>query len=79
MTEATSFLNRWVMHRIQLSYWCVYSGEGVDKNMLEMGERPVGTNIKNRDADRTVYGYGRTFHGGHTASGRTVPQPYLYE
>jgi hypothetical protein len=25
-----------------------------------------------RDADRTVYGYGRTLYGGHTASARTV-------
>jgi hypothetical protein len=31
-----------------------------------------------RDADRTVYGYGRTFDGEHTASGRTVTYPYLH-
>jgi len=25
-----------------------------------------------RDAARTIYGYGRTFYGKHTAPGRTV-------
>ena len=31
-----------------------------------------------RDADCTVYGYGRTLYGEHTAMGRTITQPYLH-
>jgi hypothetical protein len=35
-------------------------------------------NQGHRDANRTVYGYGRTFDCEHTASGRTVTYPYLH-
>jgi hypothetical protein len=31
-----------------------------------------------RAVNRTVYGYGRTFHGEYTVSGRTVSYPYLH-
>jgi hypothetical protein len=34
--------------------------------------------LMGRDADCTIYGYGRTPYGEHTALGRTVRQPYLH-